>query len=353
MNLSKVRKWIEEEKFYVWVIVCLILFHSTFSLLGALTAPLVKSEPSPQEEETSLSQNRLMAALNENPFLKLLFGAGTLLFLFFLLLGLLFTVQLIRQRRKGELNLSWRLPDREIFWTLRDVLHVVVLLVLSSYLIELCEIIFFNLLQLHPSESVRMLITTLLTDGVAFYLIFDLVKLQKGQNLSHLGLSVNAFSRNLLFGLKGYLSLLPSLLLSLFVSFWIADRLNLSPPEQPLYDLFQKETSHQIVFVGMILVVLLGPVIEEIFFRGFLYNALKVQWGRGWAIVSSGLLFSVLHANLIGFLPITLLGMALAYGYELTGSLVASITIHVFHNTLVMAIFFFTNHLSQFFGILS
>ena len=352
MNLLKIREWIEEEKFYVWIVVFLILFHATFSLLGTLTAP-AKSEPSLQEEETPISQDRLMTLLNENPFLKLLFGAGTLLFLFVLLLGLLFAVQLMRQKLKGELSFSWRLPEREILWTLKDVFHVVVLLVLSSYLIELCEIVFFHLTQLRPSESVRMLTTTLLTDGVAFYLIFDLVKFQKGQDLSRLGLSVNAFSRNFLFGLKGYLSLLPFLLLSLFFSFWIADRFHLSPPEQPLYDLFQKETSRQIVFVGMILVVLLGPVVEEIFFRGFLYNALKAQWGRRWAIVSSGLLFSALHANLIGFLPITLLGMTLAYGYELTGSLIASITIHVLHNTLVMVLFFFTNHFSQFLGVLS
>ena len=79
---------------------------------------------------------------------------------------------------------------------------------------------------------------------------------------------------------------------------------------------------------------------EEIFFRGFLYTAIKKETNTGQAIFISALLFSFLHAHLVGFLPILILGMFLAYLYEKTGSLVPSITVHVIHN-LIMVVFIF------------
>ena len=93
--------------------------------------------------------------------------------------------------------------------------------------------------------------------------------------------------------------------------------------------------------------VLVGPIVEETFFRGFLYNALKKQWGMRWAMVTSGIFFALLHANWVGFLPIALLGITLAYVYELTGTLVASITLHALHNALVMGLLFAMRDLSQ------
>ena len=51
----------------------------------------------------------------------------------------------------------------------------------------------------------------------------------------------------------------------------------------------------------------------------------------------SGGAFALLHTNLIGFPSILLLGCLLANLYERTGSLAASLTVHIVHNTLLMA----------------
>ncbi|MBU1006915.1 MAG: CPBP family intramembrane metalloprotease, partial [Candidatus Omnitrophica bacterium] len=51
--------------------------------------------------------------------------------------------------------------------------------------------------------------------------------------------------------------------------------------------------------------------------------------------------FSLLHANIAGFLPIMALGVLLAYLYEATGSLVASMTVHVIHNSVIIGFVFF------------
>ena len=89
-------------------------------------------------------------------------------------------------------------------------------------------------------------------------------------------------------------------------------------------------------------VALVGPAIEEVFFRGFTYTAFRNRWGVRWAIVGSAALFALLHMNLIAFIPIFILGVFLAYLYEKTGSLVPSMTVHMTHNFLMVnaALFF-------------
>ena len=344
---TKIQRWIQEEKRYVWIVITLVLLHTTFSLIATLTIPSATA-PSPQKEALLAEEARLVSALKENESLQFVLGIGTLLGLLILSFGLFLTIRFVKAKRQGKWVIPWRLPDQEVTWTLRDVFHVVVLLVVAGYLIEIFQLLFFQIFKQVP-QNIRLLGGTFLTEVIALYLIFRLV-FQKNKTLSHLGLTKNALSRNLLFGFRSYVSLLPFLGLTLVLSLWLAEVFNLTPTPQPIQHLFQEESSQKIFFVGLILVLFVGPVVEEIFFRGFLYNALKAKWGKGWAIFSSGFLFAILHANLIGLLPITLLGCTLAYVYALTGSLTASITIHILHNSIVMAIFFFVTHLTKMLG---
>jgi len=56
------------------------------------------------------------------------------------------------------------------------------------------------------------------------------------------------------------------------------------------------------------------------------------------AMLLSGALFSLVHTNVIGFVPILVLGCFLADLYERTGSLGAPIAIHMLHNTFLLGI---------------
>ncbi len=348
-RLEGIRQWIHEERKYVWILVFLILFHSMVVLVGSFALPLPGPESVPGEE--IFEEAKLMETFRKDPLIQFLFGIGTLAFLFLMVAGFILGLQFVMLKRQGRFVIPWRSPEQEIRWSLRDVFHVVVLIIFASYVIELIQAFFFHFSGGKGTEGVHLIGGTLLLDLLAVYLILRVVTAQKGQGVSSLGLSTNAFPQNVLFGLRGYFSLLPVLLLAFFLSLWLAELFRFSPPKQPLQHLFLEESSREILALALILVVILGPIVEEIFFRGFLYNALKVRWGRGRAILSSGFFFAVLHANLVGFLPIILLGCALAYGYELTGSLVTSMTIHIVHNALVMAVFYFSIHLSQLFGV--
>jgi membrane protease YdiL (CAAX protease family) len=85
-------------------------------------------------------------------------------------------------------------------------------------------------------------------------------------------------------------------------------------------------------FVGGIL----GPIAEEIFFRGLLYGFFR-RWGVILAVALSTLLFVGVHPVFHGILvPQVVGGIVFAVAYEVGGSLLVPITIHVLGN---MAIF--------------
>jgi membrane protease YdiL (CAAX protease family) len=82
--------------------------------------------------------------------------------------------------------------------------------------------------------------------------------------------------------------------------------------------------------------ILAAPVIEELLFRGFIQPAIRTNFGKLKAIFISGLLFATVHLNAYVFLQIFILGLLLAYLFEKTGSLIAPISVHIFHNTATL-----------------
>ncbi len=89
-------------------------------------------------------------------------------------------------------------------------------------------------------------------------------------------------------------------------------------------------------------VVLLAPVFEEIFFRGLFYSALRRKMGPRAAVAINGLIFGALHFQPLYMISLVLVGMVLAYLYEKTDSLYASMTAHALYNLVVVLMALFT-----------
>lgn len=77
----------------------------------------------------------------------------------------------------------------------------------------------------------------------------------------------------------------------------------------------------------------LGPVAEELFFRGVIYGFLR-RWGMIIAMIGSTVLFASLHWIGTGAVPVVpaVGGLLFAAAYEREGHLVAPITIHMLGN---------------------
>ena len=137
-------------------------------------------------------------------------------------------------------------------------------------------------------------------------------------------------------GVRSYVVAFPWLVLLLYGIVALANAFHLKIPAEPIQELIFQERRPWVFAITVLLACVLGPLAEECFFRGVLYPAMRQKTSRWVAMLVSGGLFGAIHTNLIGFLPITLLGCLLAYIYERTGSLTGSFLVHVAHNSLLL-----------------
>jgi sodium transport system permease protein len=85
------------------------------------------------------------------------------------------------------------------------------------------------------------------------------------------------------------------------------------------------------------LFALLPAVCEEILFRGAFLGCLA-EWEETPACVLSAAAFGLFHGSLLRFLPVAVLGYALALVVRRTGSIWPAVAIHALHNGLVLAL---------------
>lgn len=82
----------------------------------------------------------------------------------------------------------------------------------------------------------------------------------------------------------------------------------------------------------VLVLVIIGPVMEELLFRGLIYRRIRDCLGVGWAAVLSGICFGIAHGNLTQGVYAALFGMVLALIYEHFGTLRSSVTAHIANN---------------------
>jgi membrane protease YdiL (CAAX protease family) len=89
---------------------------------------------------------------------------------------------------------------------------------------------------------------------------------------------------------------------------------------------------------AVVLIALVAPVVEEIFFRGMLYGGLRRRLNMYAAAAISALVFGGLHATtgVSAVPPLVAFGFVLALLYERTGSIGPGIVVHVLNNTLAL-----------------
>jgi membrane protease YdiL (CAAX protease family) len=103
-----------------------------------------------------------------------------------------------------------------------------------------------------------------------------------------------------------------------------------------------KLTSWQQIVVFLLVGGVLGPITEEIFFRGIIYGFLR-QWGAVLAIITSTLIFVFTHPA-AGSIPVTQLvgGIVFAVAYEKEQNLMVPITIHCLGNLAIFSLTIFS-----------
>ena len=342
-----------------WLYIVLVCFIVAVNVVPRLEekekAPdrVESVEKKPKEEETFFvdfeeaqkRSARVEKVLRGNPALYLLYLSTNILIILIFFSGLaLGGYYLFNKFRKREIlrkMLGIRPPD----WKMSEIVKMLILALAVSYILFVGFGIFMGILQsltqaefsFYKNINFRMIFDTIILDLALFLVIIYFLREVHKSNFSAFGFVKKNTARNILYGAAGYVVIVPVILVMGIVIYAVLNVLKMKPPPQPIVQLFLAEKNVALVFISGVVAAIFGPVIEEIFFRGVMYNAVKKKIGIFWGVLITSVLFSFLHTHamsyfLVGFIPITILGAMLAYLYEKTGSLIPSITMHILNN---------------------
>jgi len=84
--------------------------------------------------------------------------------------------------------------------------------------------------------------------------------------------------------------------------------------------------------------VIIAPLVEETFFRGFLFQGFRQRYGWVAALLLSSGIFAASHLDPVSFIPTFVLGAVLGYVYHRSNSLWPSIILHFLNNGFAMCL---------------
>jgi len=82
--------------------------------------------------------------------------------------------------------------------------------------------------------------------------------------------------------------------------------------------------------------VIFAPIVEELFFRGFLFQGFRQKYGWVKGILLSSVIFGAAHLDPVAFIPTAILGVLLAYMYHRTNSVWPGVILHGLNNAMAL-----------------
>ena len=171
-----------------------------------------------------------------------------------------------------------------------------------------------------------------------FLLIGLLIKLKYHLGWSEVGLKTGVGKNWLFIGVsQGILLFLVMTIIITIISMFFSFEVE----QQQIVDVFSTAGTRREQFLCILIVAVAAPLSEELYFRGFLYPAISKITGKIPAVIITSIFFSMLHFDLLRFIPIVIGGIWLNMLYIKTGSLYTSIVAHSVWNTIMVLLLFF------------
>lgn len=109
--------------------------------------------------------------------------------------------------------------------------------------------------------------------------------------------------------------------------------------EAPRAELIEKVFEQHLGFWPTLFMLAITPALcEEMFFRGYLQRQLERSLGVAGGILATGVIFGAFHISLIQLVPLTMLGLYMAYVTWRTGSLWPAVAVHFANNGLAVLV---------------
>jgi len=229
-----------------------------------------------------------------------------------------------------DLRVAWNWWDIFLFMVFAFVSSIVLLLLVAHAAAAIFHVPLSAMQDGSTLKSGILIVNQTLWSALAIGYLFSVVRFRTSE----------PFWRSI--GWRGFPSgVSPSRYVSggaaLAIGISVAGRFVNQSVDLPIEKLFQNRGS---VLLLMALGVLVAPLVEETIFRGFLYPVIARQFGVPAGILTTGILFGLLHAAQLwgGWGQIALLvcvGITLTWVRARTGTVAASYLVHLGYNGLL------------------
>jgi membrane protease YdiL (CAAX protease family) len=240
------------------------------------------------------------------------------------------TIDSVPQSDANGLPKTWRLLGT-ILWGIGIALTYLVVQTATTLVLVLRGQDILNkqevlgLLEAAQANGLVLSVSTLVTTLVCTPLIIGVAKLKRGSSIKDY-LALRSVSAKTLMSWLG--------LLMVFIALSDGLTVLLGRPLVPEYTAIAYSSAHPVWLLWLALVVA-APLMEETFFRGFLFRGIASSFvGPVGAIVITSLLWAVIHYqyDLYGIGTIFLLGLLFGSARLLSGSLAVPMTLHAVSN---------------------
>jgi len=271
----------------------LLLIFLTLAFIFLLTPrpgklPHKKEQPSAALQKLQMAENKLKEEIKEKggfqnfladrPGLQKIFSLFTVLMAAVFLLGLgIDFLWVSRPSWRNRLQAATG-PPEALTWNLGTIFKTILLFVLASlslsFVLSLLKAVFFR----GASPNLFILLHTTASDLLCIAFVVGFI-CRAGGSWKDLGFRGIQFWKDFGVGLMGYAAILPLFFLLLLALVFLVQLLAYEPTPHPLVEVFlEEERSPLLIGYSLFLACVVGPIFEEIFFRGFCYPAFKKRW---------------------------------------------------------------------------
>jgi membrane protease YdiL (CAAX protease family) len=269
-----------------------------------------------------------------------------LIFLFFFISGFFAFatfMQMILDRKKISRQLKCS-PLLANSWTGADVTFVILFFIVASYVagvIPTCIINYLSDANAPTNENLSIVeysfylssnFLLIHLPGI-FLCIMFVTKLHR-QFIYRLPNIDNTTIKNIKYGCLCFVRIIAPVMLTSLISGIVLKQFGYDVQPQEILIAFTQSDSLLINIYIAVIAIFVGPIFEELIFRGILFQYVLKYTSIPVAVFAVSAVFAGIHGHIPSFMPIFVLGCGLSLAYLKSGSIVVPITMHVLFNAL-------------------
>ena len=226
-------------------------------------------------------------------------------------------------------------------WEIKDIVYVFLVVILISIVFKLIFsfICFENFFEQTGCKSLLMLglyflQILILLIPLAFFTLY-----KYRSKIKDFGFNKINILKTLPYIFGAYLAFIGLSILIAVISSISGTELPGFQSQSPILPLFG--TDNFSFVIAIIVIVIIAPIIEEMFFRGYILQTLSKNLSTSTSSIITALIFASVHFEFQSFIPIFLLGIILNWLFLKFNSIWPSILFHFLNNIITFTIFYY------------